>query len=110
MTEDFKLPISEEYQKILDKIKVNTDEIYEDINVRLKEIMTKLEGKVPSDEDMRKYSSKVHYQSEEEYMEVLWKEVPVARIFPIKIKREKLNDDGETKFDLSMKFMDLTNE
>jgi hypothetical protein len=108
MSEQIKLPTSEEHKKLISKLNINAKEIYSDIDNRIKSIIKQVENKEVAEEDYKAYTSSVTYDNEE-YMDVSWRNIPIARIYPIKIKRELNKESGETRFDLSMQFMDLRN-
>jgi hypothetical protein len=101
-----KLPDNEEYNTLLQNLNVNAQEIYDSINDRIKEIMTNIEGREPTDEEVKEFASRIHHE-EESYLEILWRDTPVARVFPIEIKREKIEGDLYN-YKLKQEFMDLT--
>ena len=90
------------------KLPDNAQEIYDSINDRIKSIMTKIEGHEPSDEDVKEHAGRIHHE-EESYLEIIWRDTPIARVFPIEIKREKIEGDLYN-YNLKQQFMDLTNE
>ena len=111
-----KLPDNEEYNSLVQRLNINAQDIYDSINDRIKQIMEKVEGRMPSDEEVKEHATRIHIcadsddhieDDEGNYLEIIWRDNPIARVFPIDIKKEKIEGDLYN-FNLKQKFMDLT--